>query len=260
MKHRRPHFFARILLLAPLACGAQTQPAAEIKVQERQILGASQLRGHHAPRGTSTHEITPTLVHFSGSGWPRDAILKAAGAAADILGQCGVRLAQAELMLVDAPQQYQYFQTLVSRELARALQPGKPTVYFVTDTRQQPAFDAEAIGRGNSKTRPELADSVWVTRATRDPGIALAHELAHVLMDSGEHVEEPGNLMREDTAPGNTRLSAAQCVQLRQTGEKNGILRKVAGSPGRTRPGVTGSQRGTSRSPTATSPPPTTSA
>ncbi len=216
------------LVVAP-ACGdAQAQDAAGIKVLQRQGLGARELYKQHAPPRAASHELKLTLVYFSGSGWSRDAILKAVGEMAGILGQCGVRLAQAELMLADAPQQYQYFQTLVSRELARVLQPGKPTIYFVTDTRQQPAFDAEAIGRGNSRTRPELADSVWVTRATRDLGIALAHELVHVLGDSGGHVEEPGNLMREDTAPGNTRLSAAQCAQLRDVGAGNGLLRAVA--------------------------------
>lgn len=130
------------------------------------------------------------------------------------------------LMPVDAPQQY--FDTPVSRQLARALQPAKPTIYFVNDTRQQPAFDAEAIGRGNSRTRPELADSVCVTRARRDLGIALAHEIVHVLIDSGGHVEEPGNLMREDTTPGITRLSAAQCARLRDVGARNGLLRTIS--------------------------------
>lgn len=220
---------ARTTLLAALTCGsAQAQPAAAIKVQERQTLASTQLHGHYTPPRTATHELKLTLVYFPGSGWSRDTILAATGAAAQLLGQCGVRLAQAELMLVDAPQQYQYFQTLVSRELARTLQPAKPTVYFVTDTRQQPAFDAEAIGRSNSRTRPELADSVWVTRATRDLGIALAHELVHVLTDSGEHTDEPGNLMREDTAPENTRITAVQCAQLRDVGAKNGLLRAVA--------------------------------
>jgi hypothetical protein len=40
--------------------------------------------------------------------------------AAAVLSQCGVKLAQVELVLVDAPQQYHYFDTLVSRKLARA--------------------------------------------------------------------------------------------------------------------------------------------
>jgi hypothetical protein len=101
----------------------------------------------------------------------------------------------------------------------------RPGVFLVRDTRSQPAFDAEAIGRGNSRTRPEIADTVWMTAATRDPGIALAHELAHVLMDSGEHGEEAGNLMRDETSPRNTSLSGAQCARLRDTGSANGLLK-----------------------------------
>jgi len=97
----------------------------------------------------------------------------------------------------------------------------------VRDTRSRPAFDAEAIGRGNSRTRPELADTVWITATTRDPGVALAHELAHVLMDSGEHSEEPGNLMRDETSAKNTALTAAQCVRLRDTASANGLLKGV---------------------------------
>ena len=69
---------------------------------------------------------------------------------------------------------------------------------------RSPAFDAEAIGRGNSGSRPELRDTVWIALGSRDLGIVLAHELAHVLMDSGEHSDEPGNLMRDETAPENT--------------------------------------------------------
>jgi len=34
--------------------------------------------------------------------------------------------------------------------------------------------------------------------------------------------------MREDTTPGNTRLSAAQCAQLRDVGARNGLLHVVA--------------------------------
>jgi hypothetical protein len=143
---------------------------------------------------------------------------------ARILGQCGVAMENAELVRIGAPDRFRDFHSSTSRELARSVPLRKPAVYFVAGTRQRPAFDAEAIGRGNSRTRPELAGTVWVTRAARDLGIALAHELAHVLMDSGEHSEEPGNLMRDETAPGNVRLSAAQCAQLRETGTANGLL------------------------------------
>jgi hypothetical protein len=128
------------------------------------------------------------------------------------------------LKRIEVDARFRIYHTPVSRELARSLQLQPPAVYFVDDTRQKPAFDAEAIGRGNSRTRPELADTVWITRATRDPGVALAHELAHVLMDNGEHSEEPGNLMRDETAPANTRLTDAQCARLRETGTANGLL------------------------------------
>ena len=123
---------------------------------------------------------------------------------------------------VDA--RFRIYRTPAARELARTLRPQAPAVYFLDDTRQDPAFDAEAIGRSNSRTRPELADTVWITHPTRDPGIALAHELVHVLMDSGEHSVEPGNLMRDETSPESTHLSAAQCARIRDTGTPNGLL------------------------------------
>jgi hypothetical protein len=165
-----------------------------------------------------------TLVHFAGGSWPENEVVAVAAQAAKLLGQCGIAAGGLELKRADVDARYRVFHTPTSRELARRLQPRPPAIYFVDDTRQRPAFDAEAIGRGNSRTRPELADSVWITRAARDPAIALAHELAHVLMDSGEHSDEPGNLMREETTPSNTRLTGVQCARLRETGAANGLL------------------------------------
>jgi hypothetical protein len=180
-----------------------------------------------APARPATHALRPVLAYFKDSGWSPEAIVAALTQASGVLAQCGVRVDGAELVTVEAPRPYHWFETQRSRHVARSLGLSKPTVYFVADTRQQPAVEAEAIGRGNSRTRPELADSVWMTRATRDPGIALAHELAHVLMDDGAHVEEAANLMREETAPGNTRLSATQCTQLRDKASANGLLRPL---------------------------------
>jgi hypothetical protein len=166
-----------------------------------------------------------TVVVIDGSGWTReraDGSLREAGA---ILAQCGVALERGDPLVLQVPPQLMDFSTAAARELARAHPVARPAVYLIRDTRSRPAFDAEAIGRGNSRTRPEIADTVWMTAAARDPGIALAHELAHVLMDSGEHSDEPGNLMRDETSARNTSLSAAQCARLRETGTANGLLK-----------------------------------
>ncbi|MGD9954346.1 MAG: hypothetical protein AB7S87_17375 [Burkholderiales bacterium] len=174
-----------------------------------------------------THRLSVTLAYFEDA-WRADAIASALRESARILAQCGVAVESAELVRLDAPPRFRDFDTPASRELARTLRLPGPTVYFVAGTRQSPAFEAEAVGRANSGTRPELADSVWVTRGARDPGIVLAHELAHVLMDSGTHSGKPGNLMREDTTPRNTRLDAAQCARLRETATANGLLKPLA--------------------------------
>jgi hypothetical protein len=217
---------AGIMLVATLAFGgAYAQNPAAIHEIGRESIGAAELYGQNGKPRMATHELALTLVYFSGGSWERGAIMAALGAAAEILAQCRVVLQRAELVRVEAPVRYQFFSTPISRELMRAVPGTRPAIYFVTDTRQQPAFDAEAIGRANSRTRPELADTVWITRAARDPGISLAHEIAHVLQDDGEHVEDPGNLMRADTAPENTRLNALQCARLRDTATRNGLLR-----------------------------------
>ena len=204
-----------LLVLAVFA--AQAQEAITI-IERREVPVEHRI-------SPATHGLKLTLAFLEGSGWTPETILAALRESARILGQCSVATENAELVRIGAPDRFRDFHTPTSRQLARALPLAKPTVYFVAGTRQRPAFDAEAIGRGNSRTRPELADTVWITRGTRDPGIALAHELAHVLMDSGEHSDEPGNLMREDTAPGNAQLAEPQCARLRDVGTANGLLR-----------------------------------
>ena len=55
--------------------------------------------------------------------------------------------------------------------------------------------------------------------------MALESEGAHVLMDSGEHSDEAGNLMRDETSARNTSLSPTQCARMRGTGSANGLLK-----------------------------------
>jgi hypothetical protein len=166
-----------------------------------------------------------TLVHFAGGSWQEGEIVTAASEALQILAQCGLAPGGVQLKRLDVDARFRIFHTPTSRELARTLQIRKPAIFFVDGTRQDPAFEAEAIGRGNSRSRPELRDTVWVVRGARDPGVVLAHELAHVVMDSGEHSAEPGNLMRENTAPENTKLNDAQCALLKANGTAHNLLR-----------------------------------
>lgn len=208
------------MLCLLLAAGTAAFAAEEIRVVETRPLLVEP--GHVKP-GPS-HELRLSLYLFRGTRWSSGEIAAAALESARLLGQCGVALASLELRVVEAPRRFHFYSTPVSRELLRKLPVAKPAVLFVEETLNRPVFDAEAIGRGNSATRPELADTVWVAYGARDLPLALAHELVHVLADSGEHSDEPGNLMREETSPQNTRLTAAQCERLRSRGAANGLL------------------------------------
>ena len=164
------------------------------------------------------------MAIVSGSRWSPEIILDATRSAVAILAQCGVQAGPVQLHEFDGPARYRIYLTADSREFARRSGLGKPAIFFVDDTRQRPAFDAEAIGRGNARTRPELADTVWITAGTRDLPIVIAHELVHVLTDSGDHSIDPENLMRDETAPGNSRLTPEQCANVVAKGRANGLL------------------------------------
>ena len=170
-------------------------------------------------------ELPLAVVILDGSGWTGERARSVLREAGEILAQCGVALEGPAPVVLEVPPRLMDFSTPAAREIARAHPVARPTLYLVRDTKSRPAFDAEAIGRGNSRTRPEVADTVWMTAASRDPGVALAHELAHVLMDSGEHSEDEGNLMRDQTSARNKTLTPAQCVRLRDTGKANGLLK-----------------------------------
>ncbi len=169
------------------------------------------------------HTLNLTIANIAG--WNDDEIVDSITIATGILAQCNVKVDTAELLRITVPESHQYFDTPRSRELARALALPKPTLYFTAGTRQVPAFDAEAIGRGNSRSRPELTDTVWIARGARDLGLVVAHELVHVLMNSGDHDNTPGNLMAEDTTPANSQLTEKQCAVIRASGARNGLLR-----------------------------------
>ncbi len=217
MTHGRlqPLILSVLILAAPLACAQDKLP---IQIERQSVIRPITSQTAAAV----THELILSVINIDS--WPEAEITAAVHQSAQILAQCGIRTANVDLLRVTVPDTHRYFDTPRSRELARTLALPKPSLYFTAGTRQMPAFDAEAIGRGNSRTRPELTDTVWIARGARDLGIVIAHELAHVLMDNGEHDNTAGNLMAEATTPQNTQLTAAQCTRIRTTGERNGLL------------------------------------
>lgn len=170
------------------------------------------------------HRLRLSLAVMEGAGWRAEDALDAARRAAAILAQCAI-VSSIELYEFDGPKRYRSLFTPVSRDLARRLGLPKPTIFLVAETLNRPAFDAEAVGRGNSRTRPEMADTVWIASAARDLPVVIAHELVHVLADSGAHSVEPGNLMRDETSPESTGLAPSQCTKLVATASANGLLR-----------------------------------
>ena len=202
-------------MLTPCARGHAAEP---IRIVETRTVGAPQ------PLVDASHQLALHVYTFRGTRWSSDAIVEGLTQAARLLAPCGIAFSPVELNVVDAPLRFRIYSTPVSRELLRALPVHKPALFFVEDTHNQPAFDAEAIGVANAGTRPELVDTIWVAYGARDLPYAIAHELVHVLADSGEHSTEPANLMRSETAPRHSTLSAAQCERVRTHGVSTGVL------------------------------------
>ena len=146
--------------------------------------------------------------------------------AAGILAPCGIALrpVRAERVGLDAADRLRDLEPGAAHTLFERVRRGgaerRASVVFARDTRMAEPYDAEAFGLGNTRDRPWLARSVWLTLALErageeHAGLALAHELWHVLANSGEHVDAPGNLMLARTTGGNRDLTPGQCERAR---------------------------------------------
>jgi len=214
------------------ACAAMPREVVESSrvVWTREEL--EKLAGGPDPAQTSfTHELRPTLVILEGAGWQVDAIQVATAKASRILAQCGVTIPEVTVRVVEGPDRAKIFRNDWSTELVSDLAPRKPAVFFVKDTLQDMPFEAEAIGRSNSRKRRQLADTVWMTSTAQDIDIGLAHELYHAVADSGQHDTDPMNLMHERTSGTNTTLRASQCLRLIRVGEALGNLTRIEPKP-----------------------------
>jgi hypothetical protein len=202
--------------------------AREVKEVARHAFKPSEVYGDRSAMSPRAYSLKPTFVYFEATAWNLDDLRRYAQQTAAILARCDVFIPTIDVRVLNGPDEYRYFRDASAKELVRRLALPKPTVYFVRDTLQADAYDAEAIGKSNSATRPMLRYTIWVTEDIRDPGIALAHELSHILMDSGQHVELPRNLMRAETAPANTDLTREQCEAIVRAGTENALLTTVS--------------------------------
>jgi len=156
--------------------------------------------------------------------WPREKIKENLQQAYDVLSQCGIGVGTLKLQTVTGADYLQDLSTGSAHTLFGALNTSSLKIVFARDTRMTEAFDGEAFGAGNTRNRPWLRDSVWLMLNIEDAGIALAHEMFHVIANSGEHVESVGNLMRSRTQNENVGLTEAQCLLAQTTGLKRGLL------------------------------------
>ncbi len=151
--------------------------------------------------------------------WATDVVLDVLDEAQAILSQCQVLFDDVDIRVVTAPEYLQNLETGASKTIMDAMRRSgpnrQPTVVFANDTRMNQPYDAEAFGKGNTRSRPWLTDSVWLTLALQDRSIALAHELFHVFANSGQHSESAGNLMLGRTTGNNRELTPRQCEFMR---------------------------------------------
>jgi|GEM_PF-432092 len=183
--------------------------------------------------GVESFGLPLTAVLVNKSGWNSSQVRQTIENAVAILKQCKVRRGAIDLVELSGPRSVRLMSDDSMRALAEFLPNEAIRVFFVEETLREIEFGAEAIGRVNARRRPWLRDSVWMTRWVPDPGYSLAHELFHVLADSGLHRKEPNNLMAEVTGQQDTDtepfLSPSQCGQLRNIGLGNNLLERPEG-------------------------------
>ncbi|HKJ51745.1 MAG TPA: S8/S53 family peptidase [Gammaproteobacteria bacterium] len=156
--------------------------------------------------------------------WSEPRIAAILRTAFGVLEQCGIAAGDLSLYAVDAPDYLRDLGTGTARTLLEAAGGNGLTVVLARDTLMQEAYTGEAFGLGNTSMRPWLANSVWLMLDVDDAGIALAHELYHVLANSGEHIAGTANLMQARTHPESSKLTPQQCQLARDNGIANHLL------------------------------------
>ncbi len=156
--------------------------------------------------------------------WTHQRIQQILQSAFDLLAQCNISAGDISIQSFVGDDYLRDLSTGNAHTLLSAVNGRAMTVVFARDTRMQEPFTGEAFGLGNTIRRPWLANSVWLMPDIEDEGLALAHELFHVISNNGEHVEGTGNLMQSRTNKNSQTLTEQQCKKARITGLANRLL------------------------------------
>ena len=127
------------------------------------------------PRPAASLGFQLTAVVLEDSGWTFDQAINGLTAALALLRQCEIGASELTSLTVRTAPPFRDLYTPASRHLAAALGPPRPAIFFVAQSGNRPAFDAEAFGAANTHTRPELRNTVWVTRGAADLPQTIAH-------------------------------------------------------------------------------------
>jgi len=170
----------------------------------------------------------PLSLFALGDSWSTESITSAVREATTLLKQCEIAVPPIELQRVTAADYLMDLSVSSGHTLFSKLRPAGErhpvAVVFARDTTMLDPYDGEAFGEGNTRSRAWMRDSVWLTHGIRDAGIALAHELFHVLANSGTHSRLENNLMRAQTQHGGTVLTSKQCELASTNALSQGLL------------------------------------
>lgn len=153
------------------------------------------------------------IILLEKSGWTLTRTRDAIAQAQEIYRQCNIGLSFT-LYHYKVPDYMLDFHSLSAKTLIDMAGHDGLNVFMVRDTRRLEAFGGEAFGKRNTRRMPWLENTSWLISGQRDNGIILAHEIFHILTDSGAHTKQPGNLMNANTHPDNIHLSSDQCKLL----------------------------------------------
>ncbi len=168
----------------------------------------------------------PLTINILEEKWSIEKIENALTELNNIFKQCSITATIDKWQIVHSPDYLKDLSTGHALTLHRKL-PGKPlSVFFARDTKMQPQFDAEAFGAGNTSNRPWMRNTLWLTHGIEDTGIALAHELYHIIANDGSHVTTQNNLMHERTADSHRVLTKEQCKAAIDSGLDAGLIQQ----------------------------------